>query len=590
MLSLFSGWRTRFEIDKWLTVSQDSDVRTFFNQLSGLITDIFLPLENEMSREVYRKLLPFNSLITYSYYLSDGNSDDLIGSIGDRSILIDKEKVSFKVESDLYKYLLLINPSNSESISTLVKMARKEPQAVHFAYLHSLSNRTTSDPVIQKNRNFLTENIETLKGIKLSPLAASNAHLLWAVSSYESQENNYLIKEFLNKLLRKSIRDRGFSLNPKTKYLDLSTLESVQKPKILIPAEVFNHNHVMYRCFHRSLQALARDFYLIVMTAEEDLGEFEWDWCDDLFTFKQRKFALNIEIDRIQKLQPDIVLYPSIGMRLWSLLLSRVRIAPLQICMMGHPDSPHANEIDYCVLGKSLVSEKMKFPGNVKVTESPGSLFDFKYDAQRPQPTINNDPEVIRLVCCANIFKLSPLFLETCQKIAQHSYRKVEFHFMQNLNGIQYQVGKKQILNGLPNSIVKVYPILSRPQYYQALDHCDVYLSPFPFGGENSTMDAALVGLPTVSLIGDGPLNRLDYRILKTLNLDDRLVAKNIEEYITTALKLIENDKFRISISEEILSKDPQSIFEKETRSHESELTGIIKELYHEKYEKESGQ
>ena len=99
-------------------------------------------------------------------------------------------------------------------------------------------------------------------------------------------------------------------------------------------------------------------------------------------------------------------------------------------------------------------------------------------------------------------------------------------------------------------------------------------------------MDATLMGLPVVTLVGKEPLTRLDYRILKSLGVEGPFLANNHEEYITNAIRLIENHALRYQLSQEILARKPEQIFEQETAKFKNELGDLISELYDQKYSK----
>ena len=43
------------------------------------------------------------------------------------------------------------------------------------------------------------------------------------------------------------------------------------------------------------------------------------------------------------------------------------------------------------------------------------------------------------------------------------------------------------------------------PEYMESLSKCDLALFSFPFGGTNSTIDALILGLPMVSMLGKEP-------------------------------------------------------------------------------------
>jgi hypothetical protein len=309
----------------------------------------------------------------------------------------------------------------------------------------------------------------------------------------------------------------------------------------------------MYRCYGQPLSKLREQFHVIVLTASEDKEPGTWNWCDQLETFSVASYALNMLVDRIQKMAPDVILYPSLGLKMWTLLLSRIRLAPLQIVLPGHPDYPYSDKIDIFLGGNSLISHENERV--MKMSNTPGSLFFPENTRILSVKTQEIGSHPIRIAVCANIFKLTPVFLQTCQKIEKDSRKKIEWHFFQNLRGIHYQLGKKQLLAAL-GSNVNVYPHSKRQKYMETLASCDLYLSPFPFGGENSTLDAILSGLPVVALKGKEPFERLDYRVLKTINLDKTSCVGTVDDYMSKSLEWIENDEAFINFQGEKSSHD----------------------------------
>ena len=71
---------------------------------------------------------------------------------------------------------------------------------------------------------------------------------------------------------------------------------------------------------------------------------------------------------------------------------------------------------------------------------------------------------------------------------------------------------------------------------------------------------------------------------MDSLKLPEMLTCRNIEAYVTSALKLIESDGLRCQISSEIKEKNLLKLFESETIKYRSELSEVIEGLYREKY------
>ena len=66
---------------------------------------------------------------------------------------------------------------------------------------------------------------------------------------------------------------------------------------------------------------------------------------------------------------------------------------------------------------------------------------------------------------------------------------------------------------------------------------------PFPFGNTNGFIDAMICGLPTLCLVGEGLESVIDSAMSRKMSLPERCRAKNQEEYVFSATRLIENDQ-----------------------------------------------
>ncbi len=62
----------------------------------------------------------------------------------------------------------------------------------------------------------------------------------------------------------------------------------------------------------------------------------------------------------------------------------------------------------------------------------------------------------------------------------------------------------------------------------------DIALEPFPYTGGTTTLDAAWMGVPTVTLSGRTAVGRSGVSILRNLGLPE-LIAESVEEYVQIA-------------------------------------------------------
>ena len=102
--------------------------------------------------------------------------------------------------------------------------------------------------------------------------------------------------------------------------------------------------------------------------------------------------------------------------------------------------------------------------------------------------------------------------------------------------------------------------------HYKAYSLADIALDPYPFSGMSIAIETALMGVPTISMVGEGMQSRGAGRINNVLGLDDLNVCSG-EDYVTKAVELAENkqrlNELRYGLRERVNNSDiRQSIVE----------------------------
>lgn len=80
--------------------------------------------------------------------------------------------------------------------------------------------------------------------------------------------------------------------------------------------------------------------------------------------------------------------------------------------------------------------------------------------------------------------------------------------------------------------------------HFKAYSQADISLDPYPFGGMSIAIETALMGVPTITLLGDGIQSRGAGRINHVLNLDE-LSSECGDDYVRAAVNLA-NDKNKL--------------------------------------------
>jgi glycosyltransferase involved in cell wall biosynthesis len=183
------------------------------------------------------------------------------------------------------------------------------------------------------------------------------------------------------------------------------------------------------------------------------------------------------------------------------------------------------------------------------------------------------------VVLPSNLLKLNPAFLSTVAKIRAGTQRRMQFHLLPNARGSELAALRMAVQRILPDA--QLHGSMPYERYVGLLSSCDLNLSPFPFGGLHSVVDSLRQGVPVVAMDCPEPHGRTDAMLLRRFGMPEWLIARNEDEYIAAALRVIEDDGLRVSLSEQALAIDVgRTMFGDETTPLRSEIVETMWWLY----------
>lgn len=83
-----------------------------------------------------------------------------------------------------------------------------------------------------------------------------------------------------------------------------------------------------------------------------------------------------------------------------------------------------------------------------------------------------------------------------------------------------------------PARITFLAPTRTQNEHLAAHAAIDIALDAFPYNGTTTTCDALWMGVPVVTLTGSRMLSRITYSLLAGIELEDRLVARTVDEMV----------------------------------------------------------
>ena len=415
-------------------------------------------------------------------------------------------------------------------------------------FLSILATRMVLTKDDERHRHLSMQHLSKSKFSDISDLYMDRLSSAWMFCSYAPNKDKHDVKINLNRMLRDWAINNGFQ----DKYHCSDTKHG--KPVAVVCAEKMTKKHAMYRCHGASLASLSEFFYVILIADKHDIDKQDYDWVDETIRLDVSETGeITLAMEKVYNLSPDVVIYPSLGMNYWTLPLSVMRIAPVQILLMGHPATSNSPMIDYIIIDDDcLSSEKTVSERIIKLRKGSTHFVDYP-DARFIEPTKVMPSNTINILIASATMKLNYKFFKVCKRIKEQATKKVIFNFFPYESDLELDhfIAKVKLL---VSEDICAYRFMPYDDYMSFLNNCDLMLSPFPFGSSNSNVDATKQGIPVICLDGDEIHSHIDAVMMSRIGQPAWLSTSTEEEYINAALRLIEDDQLRGEIHEKLVN------------------------------------
>jgi len=538
----------------------DSYVAT---RIAAAVAALFADTGFQLTNPGFERIIPLQRWLTILFGASPLlNADHVIRQLNQRGYN-ERDQITLK-DGDLLKFALLYSLDSAIPLQADAFWA-KDRKLTASLFIALLASRIAGTREAMAKKEQLLAWLPTrLRELSLDDFPGSVLHDVWMHCSYAHARNKHDIKRAINELIRERILAQGFT-DVTQSGLDPGSIGRGPggKPVLLCIMEWFYSNHSIYRTHSVSMQALREKYHLVGISMREASDETSRRVFDEVHVLSRSQPVFDT-MRQIRQLvgekKPAIVYYPSAGMFLETVFLVNLRLAPIQIVALGHPATTHSRCIDYVVVEEDYVGDKDCF--SEKLVAVPKESIPYRPPANCPKipPQIREAPDPVRIVVAATVMKINHAFLYTLRRIAETAKTAVEFHFLSGqavgLSKVYLQNLIKQVLD--PWAVV--YPHLNYEPYLQQINRCDMFVNPFPFGNTNGIVDTVRQGLPGVCLTGAEVHTHIDEGLFRRLGLPEWLVAKNTDEYVNAAVRLIDNHQLRVSLSRDLLKRDPDAI------------------------------
>ena len=422
-------------------------------------------------------------------------------------------------------------------------MYRAAPEATHAAMIGMLAVGCTHSEVAYRRRVHMMKQLHILSAQPLPDPLVLAAGDLYMHSTYCDFPEKHAVKPVVNKLLR-GIVERQFPA-----ILDFErsvVMRPTAKPTICVPVEWFGSHHAMYRCYANAIQQLREKFHVVCIYRDTEIDEGGKAAFDEAIRVPGEGVSIADIAGIVERLRPDIMFYPSVGMAAWYVALSNFRLAPIQIACPGHPASTFSEVIDYLVSDGELFGDERRY--SEKLIRLPRGTARY---IPRPKAKANDIPwKNQRIAVPAMATKIIPPFLDTLRTISAAHTHEFVYHFLPNLVGMSHFQCERDIKRWLPGSVV--HPRAGYQEYIDNLTACDFALATWPFGGTNSTVDCLQYGVPVICREGDEIHQRSDAAFLRRMRMPEWMIAKTEQQYINAALRMLDGANINMPTPAEV--------------------------------------
>jgi predicted O-linked N-acetylglucosamine transferase (SPINDLY family) len=299
---------------------------------------------------------------------------------------------------------------------------------------------------------------------------------------------------------------------------------------------------------HSVWSALVKGWVLNLNRDRIELNLFHLDSREDsetqLARAKAAKFiegesGLRAWVDTILDCQPDVLIYPEIGMDALTAKLASLRLAPVQVASWGHPQTTGLPTIDYYLSAEGLEGSGAAEHYSERLVLLPGlgcCVDPVVATETAAAPRVREEGAGSILVCPGTPLKYAPKYDWIYPEIAARlgRCRFVFFdHFTQAYSAkLRSRLAAAFAERGMrfEDSVVSV-PWQSRGGFHAVLREADVYLDTLGFSGFNTALQGVEAGLPVVTREDRFLRGRLAGGILRRLGLQG-LVAPTTDAYV----------------------------------------------------------
>ncbi len=353
-----------------------------------------------------------------------------------------------------------------------------------------------------------------------------------------------------------------------------------------IVSEHFN-DHTVWKCVTRGyVEKLDREKFELIAYSTGGPRDATTDEARKLFAAFNEETDPERMCEKMRADEPDILLYPGLGLECNTYLLASLRLAPVQCASWGHPITIGLPTIDCYFVSDLIEPENAAEHYSEDIVRLAG--LGSYYQPLGIAPNKNGLAELgvrndaTRFLCLQHLHKYLPQFDEIFPLIAKQ-VPNAQFLFARKESRLAARLAARLQQSfarfGLDSEqFVTFLPALPLEKYLGLCQDGHVFLDTPLNSGLMTTLEAMEAGAVPVTISGDYMRARQTAMLLEAIGVKDS-IAQNASEYVEIAVRLATDEPWRKELQERISAGLPSLYRQQESiDSLEQHLCRLISE------------
>jgi hypothetical protein len=509
------------------TDSEKQKLKDFSCLLGQIIFSLLTDPQSRLPDKSFSGLILCHEHLQNLFYLSDLHDT--------KHIIYELIREKKHLSSDIQKKILLLLSlrSDIDIVDILKRVDTKYRIEAVTAYL---CYNAVNDSNVHANKLKLYQFRYDLEKTDTDFSLLQAAILAYFNCSYLNTPDRHIIKDNINKAVQKNLMHLDRAYKKTRADTEVIPKSDGDKPRLIAFMEVLSQSHAMVRSWGQWINSLSSEFDVTVLVYQPYFDPSLKDFFPSIESF----FTINDLIAVFKKISPDVLILPSVGMSFFGIMVSTMRLAPLQIMGLGHPATTMSSEIDF-VYGPRQLYHPDAFPSDRYISDN--APFKFVPSLSKEEfLSVNSlvrktgDSSPLHVAIVGSNLKITAPFVEFLKEIETESNILIHFSFHMSSSALDTLAIEKHF--GEIFKKFTYYGYKSYRYYLERLKMADIVLNPFPFGHTNTIIDTLLLGKPCLGLKGIEPSSQTESYILDILGYEDQFSANDIADYKQKFFKL----------------------------------------------------